>query len=153
MVSPELFRRFPFFSSIDERQLARLAAISVRRTFAPGEILFEEGAQANWLYLIVSGAVGLWMSVDGLGRSVLVDVVGPGEVIGWSTLVPPYRNTARGEASRPSEVIAIDSERLRKLLEEDHTLGYYLYRQVAYVIARRLHDLRQRLAGLLRPAA
>lgn len=153
MVPPELFRHFPFFNPIGERQLARLAAISTERSYQPGEILFEEGASADWLYLVLSGAIELWMRVDGIGRAVLVDVVGPGGIIGWSTLVPPHRNTACGKARCSSRAIAINSSLLRQLVEEDHSLGFYVYRQTAFVIAQRLQDLRCRLAGLLRPAA
>jgi len=153
VVPPELFRQFSFFKPIDERQLAQLAAIAAERSYQPGEILFEEGASADWLYLVLSGAIELWMRVDGLGRAVLVDVVGPGGIIGWSTLVPPHKNTACGKARCSSQVIAIDSSQLKQMVEKDHSLGFYVYRQVAFVIAQRLQDLRCRLAGLLRAAA
>ena len=153
MVPLELFRSFPFFASVDDNRLLRLAAISAEVSYKPGELIFEEGASADRLYLVLSGAIELWMRVDGLGRPIPVGVIGPGEVVGWSTLVQPHRYTARGEARGPTRVVAVDSVRLRQLVEEDHSLGYYLYRQVASVIARRLHDMRLRLASLLRTPA
>ncbi len=153
MVPLELFRHFPFFTPVGDHQLMRLAAISVEETYEPGETVFEEGASADRLYLVISGAIELWMRMDGLGRPIPVGVVGPGEVVGWSTLVHPHKYTARGEARGSTRVVAVDSIRLRQLAEEDHSLGYYLYRQVASVIAQRLHDLRLRLASLLRTPA
>lgn len=153
MVPLELFRQFPFFASVNDGQLARLAAISIEISYEPGEIIFEEGASADRLYLVLSGAIELRMRMDGLGRPIPVGIVGPGEVVGWSTLVQPHQYTARGEARGPTRVVAVDSVRLRQLVEEDHSLGYYLYRQVASVIAHRLHDLRLRLVSLLRAPA
>ncbi|MCS7220347.1 MAG: cyclic nucleotide-binding domain-containing protein [Anaerolineae bacterium] len=153
MVPLALFRQFPFFASVEDSRLTRLAAISAEISYEPGEAIFEEGASADRLYLVLSGAIELWMHMDGLGRPIPVGVVGPGEVVGWSTLVPPHQYTARGEARGLTRVVAVDSVRLRRLVEEDHSLGYYLYRQVASVIAQRLHDLRLRLASLLRTPA
>ncbi|HEY65564.1 MAG TPA: cyclic nucleotide-binding domain-containing protein [Caldilineae bacterium] len=149
MISPEVFRRSPFFTPVDEEQLTRLAMISEEEVYQAGETIFKEGEPAEKLYLILNGAIELWMRVDILGRSIPVEILGPGEVVGWSTLVSPYRYTASGEARVLTQVVAIDSMSLRQLAEEDHVLGYHLYRQVAGVIAQRLHDTRLRLASLL----
>lgn len=149
MVSPEVFRRSPFFIPMTEDQLTRLAMISEEEVYAAGEMIFREEEPADKLYLILSGAIELRMCVDVLGRSIPVEVLGAGEVVGWSTLVSPYEYTASGEARTPTRVVAIDSVSLRRLAEEDYVLGYHLYRQVASVIAQRLRDTRMRLASVL----
>ncbi len=149
MVSPEVFRRSPFFAPVEEAQLVRLAMISAEEAYGTGEVIFNEGAPADKLYLVVSGAIELRMHMDALDRTIPVEIIGPGEVVGWSTMVAPYEYTASGEARTPTRVVAINSVLLRQLAEEDHTLGCHLYHQVASVIAQRLHDTRLRLASLL----
>ncbi len=149
MVSPEVFRKSLFFVPMNEEQLARLAGISEEEDYQQGEVIFNEGDPADKLYLILSGAIELQMCIDVLDRMIPVDVLGPGEVVGWSTLVSPYRYTASGEARTSTRVVAVDSAALRRLAEEDPSLGYHLYRQVASVIAQRLRDTRLRLASLL----
>jgi CRP-like cAMP-binding protein len=149
MVSPEVFRKSPFFTPVEEAQLIRLAMISAEEAYQTGEVIFNEGAPADKLYLVISGAVELRMCIDASDRTIPVEIIEPGEVVGWSTLVAPYEYTASGEARTSTRVVAIDSVLLRQFAEEDYALGCHLYRQVASVIAQRLHDTRLRLASLL----
>ncbi len=149
MISPEILRRSAFFAPLGEAQLTKLAMISAEETYTAGEIIFNEGASADKLYLIITGAIELWIRVNALGRTIPVDVLGPQEVVGWSALVSPCCYTATGEARTPTQVVALQGASLRQLVEEDHALGCHLYRQVAGIIAQRLRDTRLRLASLI----
>jgi hypothetical protein len=50
-------------------------------------------------------------------------LLGEGEVLGWSWLLPPYQWHYSARAIEPTEAIALDGVALRGLCEQDHDLG------------------------------
>lgn len=113
----------------------------------PGEFLFKEGGKADHFYLIRQGEVAV--EVHAPGRpGVVVENIGEGEIIGWSWLVPPYVWTFDARAADQVRAIAIDGACLRRKLEENHELGYELYRRFIPVMGRRIAEARLRIVEL-----
>jgi hypothetical protein len=79
---------------------------------------------------------------------VSVPTVGPGEVVGWSWLVPPYRWQFDCRALERTQGLALDGEWLRERCELDHEFGYHLLKHLVVVIGNRLAARRQ---GVGRP--
>ena len=77
----------------------------------------------------------------------------PFDSIGWSSVTPIIRQrTASARAVVNSCLLAVESNKLRQLCEEDHELGYTVMRHLANVIAARLLVTRlQLLAQLSNP--
>jgi len=50
MISPELLRRYPFFSQLTDRNLKAIAMISEEYEVKAGSILFEEKQPAESFY-------------------------------------------------------------------------------------------------------
>ena len=80
----------PFFAVLTDAQRAALAEDGTAVTFAAGERLFDEGGVADMFWLIEHGGIALDMRVPGRGDQI-VETLGPGTVLGWSWLHPPYR--------------------------------------------------------------
>ena len=87
------------------------------RQFETAEELTAEGAAADRLYLFLKGKAEVKVRTPD-GSQVLIDEVGPGELLGWSTVVEPYVYTASSWTTEPSEVIVIDGKGLRELLKQ-----------------------------------
>jgi len=85
--------------------------------------------------------------VPGRGH-VTLETLGPGDLLGWSWLVPPYRSAFGARALETVHAIAIDGACLRGKCESDPALGYDLLKVVATVFARRLEETRMRLLDL-----
>lgn len=81
-------------------------------------------------------------------RVVTVQTVGPGEVLGWSWLVPPYRWQFDCRAADAVRGLTFDAEWLRERCEQDHELGYLLLKQLVIVIASRLAATRLQFRDL-----
>jgi len=146
MVSVELLRSFPYFAGVSTDSLRALAAIASERDFSTGEVLFREGDPAHYLYILRQGEVDvIYRLHDGLER--VVDTVVGGELLGWSAIVAPHRNTATGIAREPGRAVCIDAAELRKLCQQDQALGYRLLAQVAGVLSSRLQGARIQLAA------
>lgn len=142
MVSPELIRRFPFFSNFSLDQIVFLAKIAEENTFQRDHYFNHEGEELNALYLILEGEISLITKLPQKDREVTINTLGPGDLFGWSALVPPYTATAGAKASIPSRVVVFDAIELRKKFDEDCQFGYLMMIKIAQVIRDRLNSLR-----------
>jgi CRP-like cAMP-binding protein len=122
----------------------RLVTFGQVRQVTPGFMLLEEGAETRELGLVVTGRLGLTEHVPGRGRVTLLTVE-PGDIYGWSVLVPPYRATSTVTAVEPSTVVTFSGPALRSALAADAELGRAVYRQVLEAVARRLVATRHQL--------
>ncbi len=112
--------------------------------YEPGEVIFREGEPANRFYLIQHGKVALESSRRER-EPVLIQQIGPGDVLGWSWLLPPYYWHFDARAVEPTEAIFFYGTRLRQQCEDDRDLGYELLKRMTAVIIQRLQATRQQL--------
>lgn len=138
MLSPELLQRYSFFASLTDEQLKAIAQIGEEKSFPKDSILIEENSAADNLMLLLEGAVDLFYSGE-RGKSVKACSIAPGVVFGVSALIAPYKSTASARAIMPTKVVDIDGVALRKLIENDQTLGSDMIRNVAAAVLARLH--------------
>jgi CRP-like cAMP-binding protein len=137
--------RHPLLGKLSSRNQRILAEFG--EPFAvDGVVLAREGDPATQFYLIESGYLEL-CTYDRRGRRVLVQTVGPDEIVGWSWMVPPYLWQFEVRATEPVSGIAYDARWLRERCEKDHDLGYELLRYTYAVLADRLAATRRTTAG------
>jgi CRP/FNR family transcriptional regulator, cyclic AMP receptor protein len=133
--------------SAGELELVSAAAHPVR--FGTGERLFHEGATARGCWLIHDGCVALDLMIPGRGQ-VVVQTLGPGDVLGWSWLLPPYEWHFGAVAMRPTLATELDTDQLRALAEQDARFGYALALSLFQACVQRLQATRARLLDLYR---
>lgn len=140
---------FPVFARLSdaERKVVSGTARTVR--FAVGERLFSEGHPARGCWLIHDGRVALDLTVPGRGQ-VVVQTLGPGDVLGWSWLVPPYRWHFGATSVLPTTATELDTEQLRALAEQNPRFGYTLVLTLFEEVLQRLQATRARLLDLYR---
>jgi CRP-like cAMP-binding protein len=127
---------FKILRHLDFADLDSIGRISRVREFPVGERLTSEGDAADAMYLIVRGKAAVRVS-DPDGRQVIIDEVGPGDVLGWSAAMEPYVYTASASAAEPLEAIVVNGEALRDLCAENKQLGYQITKGIGEVITRR----------------
>ena len=143
MVTGELARE-PFLSGMRGTDLGRLATAARLTAFPAGRRLATELEPAERFWIIRDGTVALDSRLPG-GGSVPIDALGPGAVVGWSWMFPPYRWRFGAVASTPVEAVEFDGRLVRVLCAVDPSLGYELTRRFAEVMADRLRTARTRL--------
>lgn len=157
MVSPELIRRYPFFAGLKHEFLTLLAQISDEVEVATGDYFFRERERLDTFYLCMSGEVEIVLPIPAQDveqkvsgqltgqlqtNDIVVSVVGPGEVFGWSALIPPHEATASARATGLCQVLAFDSEALLTEFEHNCPLALLLTQRAAQVGRDRLHNQR-----------
>jgi CRP-like cAMP-binding protein len=146
MVSIEVLRSFPYFAGVSAESLKAVAAITEERAFPAGQPLFKEGEPAQALYILRAGEVDI-VYQHHVDEGRVVDTVVAGDLIGWSSLVEPYRCTATAVPRAAGRAVRIDAAGIRKLCEHDHTLGYHLLKELAGTLSRRLQGALVQLAA------
>ena len=140
-----LLEQHEFLAGLSAEQTRFLVGCAKNARFAAGAFLLREGQGADVFYLLRLGRVALEIDVPGRGV-VQMESVGPGDVLGLSWLVPPYRAQLDARAVEPVVALAFDGTCLREKLEADHDLGYMLARRMFAQAYRRLERARlQRL--------
>lgn len=140
----DVFKSHEFLRGLSERHLMLLASGAVPFKAAAGELLAREGDTANAFYLIQMGHVALGTR-EGGRADVQIEKAGPGDVVGWSWLVPPHRWQFDCRAVDDVQGIKFSAEWLRNLCEQDHELSHKLFKHLAAVLASRLAATRRQL--------
>src|SRR5580658_11168399 len=130
----------PLFQGMGERDRHILAECSMRASFEPGTVVVETGEPANCFYLIVSGLVALETTGD--LSPLRVQTIGPGDVLGWSWLFPPYCWHFNAIAKEQTEAIFFYGSRLRQECDRNHDFGYELFKRMSQILISRLQTTR-----------
>ena len=131
----------------------RLMAQAREVNFPEGARIFEEGTGAEAFWIVRSGTVTLQLPVPGRRRPASVENLGPGELVGWSWLFPPYVWQLSAEAMTPVRAYEFDGPSVRMLMDADPAFGSAIGHWVGRVLALRLHQTRTRLLDLYAPRA
>jgi CRP/FNR family transcriptional regulator, cyclic AMP receptor protein len=144
-------QRNPWFARLSEAHLVKLASTAEEIRWPAGHIIFREGDKDYRFYLVLEGRVALDIYVPARGR-VIILTVGVDELFGWSAMLPVVEiRTASARALQDTTAVAFDAAALRALCEEDHGLGYLVYRRLTNVIAGRLTATRLQLLDMYAP--
>lgn len=96
---------------IDKEQLARLVARAERRVVAPGEVIIQQGDEADAFYIVADGAVDVYLEAADRAPRLMAQLAA-GMFFGEIGLLQGVRRTATVKASESAktEVIVIDRE-------------------------------------------
>jgi CRP/FNR family cyclic AMP-dependent transcriptional regulator len=143
----ELVGAHPFAAGLNAEHLALVAGCAHNVSLDAGAMLCMEGASADTFYLLRRGQVSIEVHQAGRGP-IVIETVGPGDAVGWSWLVAPYRWTFDARALQPVGALAIDGACLRAKSLEDSALGFALLSRVTQELLERLQATRVRLLDL-----
>jgi CRP-like cAMP-binding protein/1-acyl-sn-glycerol-3-phosphate acyltransferase len=142
-----LLEHSPFFEAFSPDALAKLAGHARRIRVAAGDRILDEGADAERLYMLVSGRVQLGFETTARGRVPVRVVAEPGRVIGWSAMVEPYHYRATATAETEVELLTFERDWLERLAEDVPAFGITLMEQIIAVLGNRLRETRIRLVA------
>ncbi|MBT2468944.1 cyclic nucleotide-binding domain-containing protein [Streptomyces sp. ISL-66] len=130
----------------------RLMSHALEVNIREGARIFDEGTRAHSFWIVRSGTVTL--QIPGSGRRATpIESLGPGELVGWSWLFPPYVWQLSAEAMTPVRAYEFDATTVRMLMDADPAFGSAVGHWVGRVLALRLHQTRTRLLDLYAPRA
>jgi signal transduction histidine kinase len=153
VVDTEMLRAFPPFSGVAGENMEKITPFCRLESHRAGAILFDEGEEARTFFLLQAGSVVLEKQIrlrtHGTPRRATVEVIRPGGAFGLSTLIPPYRFNLSAFCLDDVEVICIEGDGLRNLLDKEPQMGRELAQWVAMKTTERLRETTERLTYFL----
>jgi CRP-like cAMP-binding protein len=129
-----------------EPHLHKLAALAQLRECPEAVVLFREGDDSPFLFVILGGQVTLEVKAGDHGTTAVYSA-GPGELLGWSPVLGRRAMTATGRAAPPCRLAVLDVARVADLIEQDPPFGVAFLRQIALIVSGRLRATRRCLAA------
>ncbi len=137
-----ILRESELFGVLSDRDLNRIVPLCSLETYREGELIFKQGSRLDHLYILVQGSLAIVRSSKepgpGEAGGAIVEVLAPGRLCGWSSLVQPHVATASARALVESQALTVDGSVLNSVLDKNHPLGYALLRQLVVLLGRRV---------------
>lgn len=164
MPDKNLLSKFKFFSGLSPEELDALASKCEEMEFNADDIVFHCKKPAEHFYGLIDGEVELSLvftdkvlkteieyeeavrarMVDE-HKQIVVDMVFPGQVFGWASIIGDGRRTVTARCTESSRIFAIAASDLNAMFDADPSLGYRLIKRMADIVSKRLKNRTDRL--------
>lgn len=145
----ETLRKTQIFQGLSDEQLETVAPLCRQVHCLSGKVFFSEGDEATDVFVVLEGEVNLEVTLS-MGshvrpQVVTVEKIGREDTFGWSALVEPRRMTTSARCTRDVDIVAINGDDLKALLQDHSDIGMLVMENVAKIVRGRLVHTRQRL--------
>jgi CRP-like cAMP-binding protein len=127
-VDVEVLTRVPLFADLEGKEAKKIASLFKERSFAPGEVIAEEGKHGIGFFIIESGRAKI--SVHGND----VATFGPGQYFGEIALIDDGPRTATVKAESDLKCYVLIAWDFRPLVKSDSTLAWGLLEGLARML-------------------
>ncbi len=139
----ERIARHPFLHGLSVQHLNRLGECARPTEFETGQLIFQTGDPADRFYLLEQGSVSLEARRE--NGPIQIQIIGPGDVLGWSWLFDPYLWNFDARALERTSALFFYGTWLREWCAQNPDFGYELMKRVAQIVLQRLQATRQLL--------
>ena len=136
-----------FGASLPSNAISSLGRLFREQPVPAGATIFREGDEVDVLSVIAAGEVALEMDVPGRGRLRILSLAA-GDVLGWSPLLGSQSMSATATALQDSVLYIASASELRAVCKSDRELGFYLMREIACSLGKRLLATRLQMLDL-----
>jgi CRP-like cAMP-binding protein len=135
----EKLEKHEIFGLLSPTELSELSSSSGIMNLHEGDRVCTEGHPATHFFVLLTGRVELRKRTRE-GPSFLVDDLLPGSVFGISSVADGARYFLDGECVEDSEVLKIEADALRHVLDVNPQVGYATQRRLSKVFYKRYVD-------------
>lgn len=107
----------PLFQGIGRTEFTNACLNTPKKALSKGELLFRQGESANAIYLVKSGKLKLAQITED-GREIIADFIGPGEVLGETSLFQEQVQLFNAVALEDSILCYMSRQQFEKLIRE-----------------------------------
>jgi CRP/FNR family transcriptional regulator, cyclic AMP receptor protein len=140
MLTAQDIKGYTLFTGLTEPQLSQIAAICTRRRYQADDVIFDPDTPSGDLFLLERGndAIQIEIPIGSHEDKIVIHTLSKGEVFGWAALGPPHARTAIARCLEQVDVIAMNGQELRQLLDADSRIGYVVMKNLSGFISSRL---------------
>ena len=137
MVRKEELKDVDVLTFLSDDMIEKLVREIKTSRFAEGDVIFKEGDDALCFYVLKWGKVLLEKKLSD-NLSIYTGEIKPGSAFGWSGFLDEGSYTLDASCAEECEVFYIERKTIRRLLDEDHSMGYLFSQSVLRVVIDRL---------------
>ena len=130
----ETLRKVRFFEELTDEDLARVAKVGQRRSYAASEQLIERDSDRGGLFVILSGRASV--EVGGATHE-----LGPGDFFGEMALLGRTRRSASVTAAEPVEALVIETIYFDPFLIQNPSVAV----AILHGVVERLREVQERV--------
>lgn len=117
--------------------------IATYEEFADGQVIFAEGANGDWMYVVESGEVEISRMVN--GRRIVIETLKPGDLFGEMAYIDKTPRSATATAKGTTEVGIVD----RQFFDKEFDKLSNDFQQMLKTVAVRLRRTTAKLMKIL----
>jgi toluene monooxygenase system ferredoxin subunit len=135
----QVFSQLSIFSDLTPEQFDLLEPIFSIAKCQQDQVIFEQDADADYLYIVISGRVAIVFKPDD-GEAITVARIRNGGVFGWSAAFGSGRYTSGAVCKADTCLLKVLGEDLKKLRQNHPETGILILERLAAVVAERLKN-------------
>lgn len=132
--------------TLEQRTLVQPLFVPVKG--AAGDVIFEQGDQAEFLYILFDGEVSIRYKPDD-GPQLSIARVRSEGVVGWSAALGSPCYTSSAVCMTDCKMLRVRGENLRSIYEHHPETGEVILERLAAMIAERLRNTHEHVIALL----
>jgi len=140
--NPEVLKRVPLFSLLDEDERGVLSGQVELKTFAARQRIYKAGEASGRAYVMVSGRVRI-STVDEDQQEVVVDEPSRGEFFGFASMLDQTPHQTTAAALEDTSCLEVDRDDILTLLQRKPHAGM----DMLTVLGRQFHASQQLVRG------
>ena len=142
----QVLRNHAFTQGLSDAQIDTLAEMACQVAFEDNEVVLVDGARSTSFFLLLTGSVVVEL---GTPQYVMqVQVLGPGNVFGWSALLDDQDTLFRVRARECTTALQIDGATLKAHCKADPAMGAEFLHRILHVVAGRVKATEVRFAEM-----
>jgi CRP/FNR family transcriptional regulator, cyclic AMP receptor protein len=126
---------FYILTRLNDQDVEWMSAVGQRQRHEAGSVLIRQGEPVEALIFVLDGQVSV--TVDGVGE---IARLGSGEILGEMSLVDESPPSATVTVVQPTQILAIEKQRLVARLDSDTAFAARFYRAIAMFLSIRMRN-------------
>lgn len=145
-----LILNIPIFSRLRNDELRNVKKYFHLLEFIPGETVFEEGDNGDYVCFVVEGSLDV-LKKSGKGESVVISTLNKGGSMGEMSVIDQLPRSATVKATTKATLLTLSQEKLNYILVEHSSVGVKILKGIARLLSMNLRKTSSRLADYMLP--
>jgi CRP-like cAMP-binding protein len=149
MIAREDLKQIAMLRNLKDEMLDKLIPITELLFFDKRELIFRRGEESQRFYMLQEGKVILELRITDK-IAVSLSSVKSGNSFGWSALMDGEVYSVDAVCAEPCKVFAFQSEKIKALFEQDHSLGFLMSQRLLEIVKKRYDTRTEQFVKTLR---
>ncbi len=124
-----------FFQELPDQEIKKIRQVCHQIEYNPGDIIFEEGSQADRFYIVADGAVEVWKDYN-LPEKDLLAVHERGHLFGEMALIDELPRSATVLAKGPTRLFYIDRDDFHTIIQDNSKIAISILKSVSDMVRK-----------------